>query len=349
LHRYQSFKSNNFTPLFSIEEYTEYYGKRNFRCNKCSTEFEFELLYYKPVPRCLTCNPKSTSLIEHELRKYISEYYSGIIEYSNRTILPTKRELDVYIPDLNLAFELHGLYWHTSDNPRVSDKMTPTYHQEKTLQCKEKGITLISIFSDDWEYKKDIVKHRIKSLLQTNTPLYARKCKIQEINSKDAQEFINKYHVQGANTGAKYNIGLMYNDELVSVMTLGTSRFNTNYQYEIFRFCSSVNIVGACSKMFSYFVKKHNPTSVISYANLEYGFGNVYKHLGFILKSCTAPGFWYVHPTRNMREHRLNYTKQSLIDKGYDAALTADEIMISRGYYKVFDCGNIVYEWVKPL
>ena len=53
------------------------------------------------------------------------------------------------------------------------------------------------------------------------------------------------------NAIASVKLGLFYNDELVSVMTFRKPRFNKKFEYEIIRFCSSANIVGA-SKLFQF-------------------------------------------------------------------------------------------------
>lgn len=69
-------------------------------------------------------------------------------------------ELDVIIPELKLAFEYDGLYWH-SEQIKNND-----YHNWKTNFCKKEGYTLIHIFENEWVYKQDIVKSRIASLLR---------------------------------------------------------------------------------------------------------------------------------------------------------------------------------------
>jgi hypothetical protein len=37
--------------------------------------------------------------------------------------------------------------------------------------------------------------------------------------------------------------------------------------------------------------------------------------------------------------------KHKLIKDGYDPKKTEEEIMIERGYYKIYGCGNLRYEW----
>jgi len=47
--------------------------------------------------------------------------------------------------------------------------------------CKKQGIRLVHIFEDEWLYKQDIVKSRMKNILNiTTNKIYARKCVVKE-------------------------------------------------------------------------------------------------------------------------------------------------------------------------
>ena len=85
---------------------------------------------------------------------------------------------------------------------------------------------MIHIFEDEWLFKKEIVKSRLLNLIgKTPNKIYARKCEIKEISSKDSVKFLEENHIQG-NVNSKIRIGLFYNDELVSLMTFGSLRKN---------------------------------------------------------------------------------------------------------------------------
>ena len=170
---------------------------------------------------CTTCVPlnsfkNQTSVHEKELIEFIKTNISGV-HINNRTeIYPL--ELDVYIPKLKLAFEFNGLYWHSE---LYKDK---NYHLNKTEECIKNGIHLVHIYDDDWVCKTDIVKSRICNLLGKSERIYARKCVIKEVSNTISKLFLDDNHIQG-NVNSKHNIGLYYDDKLVSLMTLGGSRF----------------------------------------------------------------------------------------------------------------------------
>ena len=71
-----------------------------------------------------------------------------------------KYELDIYIPELNIAFEYNGIYWHSTLYK------TNDYHRIKTIKCYENGIQLVHIYEFDWMNKQEEIKNHIKELLK---------------------------------------------------------------------------------------------------------------------------------------------------------------------------------------
>lgn len=62
---------------------------------------------------------------EIELCKFIKSIYSGQVLENDRTVIKPK-ELDIYLPELKLALEYNGEYWHDE-----TKKRKPGYHKEK--------------------------------------------------------------------------------------------------------------------------------------------------------------------------------------------------------------------------
>jgi hydroxymethylpyrimidine pyrophosphatase-like HAD family hydrolase len=162
---------------------------------------------------CLTCSiSEKVSKPEKEIVEYIQSLGIKNIITSDRSVIHPY-ELDIYLPDHNLAIEYNGKWFH---DETYKDKH---YHLMKTNLCNNENIQLIHIFDDEWEFKKDIVKNRLKHILGLNDKhIYARKCIVKEINTKEAKEFCEQYHIQGYGVSS-VKLGLYYNNELVSVMT----------------------------------------------------------------------------------------------------------------------------------
>ena len=319
-------------------------------CDKCGNDYEISLMtlrtrrYMKQEP-CTVCNPigsfifKPVSSEENELYEYIASRYRGEIVRNDRTIL-NGQEIDIYLPELNLAFEFDGLYWHNEVSKPAK------YHLNKTNGCEAKGIQLIHIFEDDWNYKTDIVKSRINNLLSLNDVIFARKCDIREVSYAESELFLNGNHIQG-NCMSTYRYGLYYNDELVSLMTFGKSRFAD--EFELLRFCNrlNTNVVGGASRLFKHFIR-NNPQikKITSYADRCWSRGSLYEHLGFERVSVTAPSYYYV--VDNMRRNRINFQKHKLVKEGFDPDKSEHEIMLERKIYRIYDCGTLKYVFTFP-
>jgi very-short-patch-repair endonuclease len=307
-------------------------------CKRCNLIFEQKAddhLQNHGCPKCSNCGP---SKIEKSVCNWLTK--EGInIELNNRTILEGK-EIDILLPKHNIGIEINGLHWH-KDKPKA-------YHQHKTLKAKEKGIQLIHLWENELLNKAPIVKSMLRVKLgMAKKRVYARDTEVKEIDSKEASEFLNLTHIQGS-VYAKVCLGLFYKEKLVSVMTLDKPRFNKKYQWEILRLSSKLNtvVVGGASKLFSYFVKVYQPTSVISYADLDHGDGSVYSKLGFNYLTSTMPGYFWlknkdVLPRYRTQKHKL----LKLLGKQFDSNLSEKENMEKAGFSRVFNSGNAVYSW----
>jgi len=349
---YKNKNEEMFKKYFKILKYKDE-NNIHVRCKNCGCDFWIQKQYFiwrfnKKVHPCYKCyNLSNISIYEKELFDFIEINYNGeIIKNYRKLIYPY--ELDIYIPELKLAFEFNGLYWH---NEKFVDK---NYHLNKTELCEEKGIHLVQIYEDDWVLKKDVVKSRILNLLGKSKKIYARKCIIKEVTFKDAKEFLEENHLQGYCV-SKINYGLYYNDELLSLMTFSKLRKslgfnNVNGSYELLRFCNKLNttVVGATSRLFKSFLNNYKPEIVISYADRFWTTiinGVVYEKIGFELVGKTTPNYFYVH--NKIRRNRFNYRKDILIKQGFDKNKTEHDIMYNRGIYRIYNSGNLKYVYKK--
>ena len=338
-------------PLFNKDEYINngLYKKYKFKCIKCNTEF-LDCLEDGDLPRCTTCY-KSNSSFQMEVYDYIKSLIDESTIVTNcKTIVPN-RDIDIYIPHLNLAIECDGLYWHGE----ISGNKDKNYHLNKTKCCEDKGIHCIHIFEDEWMLKKDIVKSKLKNYLHKNSTVYARNCIIKQLNNIDCQEFLNNNHIQGKdNSSIQY--GIYYKDALVMVATFGNLRKILGNKpvdnvYELYRLCSSVNVVGGASKLLQYFIKTHNPHKIVSYADRRYTHlhNSFYETIGFSKINDGTPNYWYFGKNANyIRRHRFAFAKHTLSNKleKFDNNLSEWENMKNNGYDRIWDCGSVKYELI---
>jgi hypothetical protein len=283
---------------------------------------------------------------EKNLIDFIKNNYSGPIITNNRKIVKGF-EIDIFLPELNLAFEFNGLYWHSELKGK-----TRNYHLNKTQECLQQNIQLIQIFEDEWVYKQDIVKSRILNLLNlTPTKIHARKCKIKIIDNKIKNRFLISNHIQGEDK-SKIKLGLYHDDELVSVITFSklrkvTGNKNTEGSYELLRFCNKLNtnVIGGFSKLLNYFIKNYFPKLIISYADRRWSLGKVYEKNNFNFIHNTPPNYWYTKYYK-IREHRYKYRKSELpkILDNYNDLISEWENMKNNKYNRIWDCGSKKYQ-----
>ena len=116
-------------------------------------------------------------------------------------------------------------------------------------------------------------------------------------------------------------------------------------EWELTRFANLINtnVIGASSKLFTFFLKKYNPTKIVSYSDIRLFDGQMYETLGFNKISQSKPNYWYV--INGVRHYRFNFTKSKLVKEGFDKEKTEKEIMFERKIYRIYDCGNIRWEY----
>lgn len=275
----------------------------------------------------------STSSYEQELCVLFPNTFK-----KDRTILKPK-EIDLYSPEHKIGIEFNGNYWHSDA------KKDKYYHQNKSLEAIGKGIFLYHIFEYEWldERKKLIIISQLKNLLKQNTfYIYARKCIIKEVSSKDSREFLNNNHLQGY-CNSKVRLGLYYNDELVSLMTFGKPRFNKKCEWELLRFCNKLNtsVVGGASKLFKHFVDTYKPSNMLSYSNIAKTTGKMYEKLGFENNGVTQPDYVWVKSFTVLSRYQCQV--KVLKEQGFDVKVSEDDTMRQRGFFKLYSCGNNIW------
>jgi len=315
-------------------------------CIICPEHGEF---WMEPSNHLMGQNCRKCSLIDSKPEVEVYNFVCQLVGEDNviqrdRLILKGK-ELDIYLPFSKIGIELDGLYWH---NELVKGTK---YHLNKTIACEKQGIHLFHIFEDEWLYKQDIVRSILKNMLnKTENSIMARKCEVREVKAHEANEFLEKNHLQGK-CGSSVKLGLYYNNELVSLMTFGKSRHfvgNGKHQWELLRFCNKLNtnITGGASKLFKYFIKKHEPDEIITYADRRWSNGNLYNILGFTKYNESKPNYYYV--INNRRHYRFNFRKSILVNKyGCPENMSEHDFCLSQKWYRIYDCGCFCYIWKK--
>jgi hypothetical protein len=260
-----------------------------------------------------------------------------------RDKLVGKQEIDIFIPSLNVGIEYCGLFWHSDRNHYSAKK-----HQDKFIAAATQGIKLITIFEDEWLFNSDIVKSRLRSILQQHTvKVFARKCTVSPIPGPIVAKHLDDWHIAGAKS-SNSNLCLLYNGEVVAVITYGKPRYNKQVDLEIIRYATKpgMTVVGGFSKLFTHVINKTGSRCVVSYSDNRWGTGSVYQHAGFVNDGITAPSYYYFMVKDRIRYHRSLFMKHKILQSmGGNPDMTEIANMRAFGYNRIFDCGTTRWIW----
>lgn len=280
----------------------------------------------------------SYSLCEKEVGDYIESLGFNCLRNDWSTI---NKELDIFIPSKNLAIEINGLYWHSyhKSSTKPENKFK---HVEKTQLASDQNVQLLQFTDFEWINKTDIVKAIIKSKLGINKKIPARKCTVKEVPKTLEKEFINLYHIQGFVPSLKA-VGLYFNDELMSIMSVGKTRYTNKADYELLRYCTKtdITIVGGGSKLLKELSKHFD--SIISYCDLSRANGSSYKKIGFQEIGTTGPGYFWTDGNTVFSRYKCQKKQLKRWLASFDENLSESENMFNAGYRRFYDCGNKIF------
>lgn len=269
---------------------------------------------------------------EKEVAEFVGEL--GIIPTLRDRALIYPNELDIYVPEHNLAIEYCGLYWH-------SEKRLPaSYHKTKLDRCLQHGVRLITLFEDEWLEKSTIVKSKIAQMLRVNTTkIGARECTISTINNDEKTKFLNQYHIQGDGPST-VAFGLKYNDRWVAVMSF----VKRKQEWNLTRYATSCSVPGGFSRLVNHFITVHKPAKLISFADRRWSEGDVYLKNGFKLVETQRPDYYWIKGEH--RYHKFGFRHVSLKNKlkNYDPSKSEAENCRAHGYLKLYNCGLLKFE-----
>jgi len=259
------------------------------------------------------------------------------IEHSNRTLLKGK-EIDVWLPDFSLGIEFNGVYWHSEAAGCMKGEMYQKYQA-----CKELGIKLINVWETEWYLRNSQVVDFLAAQTNCCNVIYARKGKVNRIDSESARNFINQYHIQTTQVRPKIAYGFFYENELMAVMSFGVHHRNST-QWVLNRFCckSRTRIQGVASKLLDHARKENQELSnIVSWSDNRWSEGNLYTKLGFEKSEVLPPDYSYYDSHSGLIKSKQSCTKKKLhaVDNQ-----TEVQKAVELGMYRIWDCGKIRWQ-----
>ena len=175
-------------------------------------------------------------------------------------------------------------------------------NSEDAWRCIEfirdiEGYPLV-ITEDRWHRQQTMTQTRLLAHLELFSQAYARNCEVRKIDKALAKTFLNENHSYG-HAACRYCYGLFqkratgHNEsqmkgKLLAVATFSNARawkkgeqIIRSYEWTRYASLPDLRINGGMGKVLKVFIEEVNPDDIMSYADLEWSEGTVYKALGF--------------------------------------------------------------------
>jgi len=316
--------------------YKNKYQKFELICLKCGDHQFKNIMMAENSPICFACAPK-----ESKGQLEVFDFVKSLVPdatLSDRTLIAPK-ELDVYVPTRKFAIEYNGLYWHSS--AVISDHK---YHDAKSKACEAAGISLFSIYEDEWQESRKIIESMIRHRL--GLPLFvtdARKLDLVMLTKKESTLFFDENHLEGS-TPSTVTFGLKDKTSGTVLAAMSLRRpFHRKYidKLEVGRCCTAAghSVRGWLGKLTTAAVKyavDANKSGLMTYVDSRVGSGTGYRLAGWTQSGTTsAPRFWWTD-FKN-RFNRFKYRADA--SKG----LTQSDVAKAAGVSMIWGCGNRLY------
>jgi len=261
--------------------------------------------------------------------------YIESLGVSTRKMRKDHLELDVYVEEKALGFEFNGLYWHSDRNK------ADNYHFQKMQHFKALGIDTIFIYENEWRQRQAQVMSRIRAILGKNENRVAiRKCRIDIIDRKTANAFLEKYHIQGGVRSIRRAYGVYLEDQLLSVVTFGRHHRDSR-KLVLNRFVTkeSWTVLGSLGKI-SKLASKHFKCDITSWCDLRWSQGKGYYASGWILGKQLKPDYCYI--TKNFRNLIGKQSRKKDLIKTPDGVTEREHAKLE-GLSRIYDCGKLAF------
>lgn len=175
-------------------------------------------------------------------------------------------------------------------NPLLSHK-----RRDGKVGDDKKNYRRVRIYEDIWQSRGEVVRDTIRAIVGKGGRIYARECSVMGVKREIARDFLEKNHLLGY-AKSKYLYGLYSKEQLVALAAFSSPRKMERKEgllnsYEWVRYASlgPIRVVGGMGKLLAHFVREQKVEEVMSYADLDWGEGEAYRELGFMVAERSSP------------------------------------------------------------
>ena len=340
---------NEVQPMFTFEDVVAKTPLTMFKwqCKKCGNVFESPINFISArtggqFARCLKCYPlpfkKSTK--QCDVYNYIKSIYSGEVRFNDRTQIHPY-EIDIYLPALKIGIEFDGLYWHSELGG--ANRMALAY---KTKLCKDKGISLIHLYEDEWDNRKTQCKARLKEIVCIHKTIEQNDAQIIYLDYDAMQRFLDKNSNDLFAKASNWkNIGVVVDGVLVSGMALS----KTDGKLVIGSFCNvaSNEHIDCTEMLINYAIEdvaqKHSLQTIQISIDNRWPISHRWLDQFQFVKQ-TRPAFWLINSQIEWKRCNKGIDRNSLKPYGIKENESIQRFMDANNMTFIADCGQLVYQ-----
>lgn len=303
-----------------------------------SEEYSIKYLYSGIRPGCLECG-LPTRYVSFSFKKFCKKH-SSIGESLGGKIGGSKRKNKIAFIPLE---QKESIFLDFVDLEKLNaDEFPSSIHLDNKNKALREGKKYLLIFSDEVSGKEELILSMVSNRLQkSQVKLNARDLEVDLCVAKsEAKEFFELNHIAGYTPSIVF-FGLRdpKTRELISCLGL-RKPIQHKESIEISRFATKLNcsLRGGFSRLLSRvnaWGRENNFNSIISYADLRFGDGKVYRVNGFdLVNSNTGINYWYTDGTK--RIFRFKFRARN--------GKSEKEVAREAGVIRVYGCGNALYK-----
>lgn len=276
--------------------------------------------YYVMLPNVAKSSGRISKINKSVKQKLDELEVDSTLEFSLE-----RQSYDIYIPQGKILLEIDPSYTHsTAGNHWNTKGIHKFYHLRKSIIAQKHGYRCIHLW--DW----DSIPRFLKSLVVKNVIYFHDEPK--ELTHEVADDFISRYSMYSIPNDIRRTIfiGIYYKTKLICMMGFrNVDIILKKWEIVCVEHRFGYNIYNGYIKIFTYFLDKYKPNSIIGYADYSKSNGELLEELGF---------------------NQIDYTLPNKIwSKGRHAIVDDSNIipeaMLEDNWLPVYNCGYKVYEY----
>lgn len=283
--------------------------------------------------RCATLIPHVLEQTERvRISRFNLEFEKKLNDLGYETELEKpiiQKIFDIHIPSIHTLVEIDPTYTHNFVGNHWDPNGLPRYyHIDKTRLAEENGFKCIHVW--DWDDTAKITEY-----IAPRIHLDSDDFEIYRLNKEPTDDFLKDNSIYGTCKGQILNLGLVKDQDIYQVISLGKAIHSKDHNVEILRMCTKLgySFNDGYKKLFSYITSEYGLYNLIAYCDHAKSDGSEYEDMGMKLIRQTEPRMIW---SKNKDKISESTRYQKKISR---------EQLLKDGWLPVYDCGQLVFEY----